>query len=225
MYTGVSLPGTLITSLFTMAAAAVYSSVLVCTCSYFPRFIWQKVSSYTGSTSCSAWLMCLIASTPSYVFAVYWVILPSLTTNNWCTVSVLCGTLKQDCWEATSQSVGTDTYLPARRGQYSHDYPAACYRRMEDGGWRMEPPSWEMVWGDRLSRGQKTPRLAWQIICLNPATLVSSHESNSHKINFHEVNSHQINFPWSQLPLDQLNTIFSVQTVYMNTLYWIKCTQ
>jgi len=68
--------------------------------------------------------------------------------------------------------------------------------RMEDGGWRMEPPLWEMVWGDRLRwwcRGQKTPRLAWQIICLNPATLVSSHESNSHKINFHEVNS---NFLW-----------------------------
>ena len=92
----------------------------------------------------------LIASTPSYVFAVYWVILPSLTTNNWCTVSVSCGTLKQDCWEATSQSVGTDTYLPTRRGQYSHDYPAACYRRMEDGGWSRLHEKWceEIDWDD-----------------------------------------------------------------------------
>ena len=151
MYTGVSFPGILITSLFTMAAAAVYSSVLVCTCPYFPGFIWQKVSSYTGSTSWSAWLMHLIASTPSYVFAVYWVILPSLTTNNWCTVSVSCGTLKQDCWEATSQSVGTDVPSSMKRpvltwlscsllqedGGWRMEDGAALYR-MEDGGWRME---------------------------------------------------------------------------------------
>ena len=49
---------------------------------------------------------------------------------------------KEDCWEATSQSVQTDMYLPARRGQDSHDYPAACYRRTE-------PPSQEEVCGDR----------------------------------------------------------------------------
>ena len=74
-------------------------------------------------------------------------------------------------------------YLPARRDQYSHDYPAACYQRME-------PPSQEVVCGDRLRwwcRGPKIPHLAWQTICLDSATLV---ESNSHEINSHEVNSH-----------------------------------